>query len=52
MSSHQPVSRLIRKSLAAMTNVFNESRARDGCGDLRSLGMWLREIKKKQKKLL
>ena len=41
MSSHQSVSRLIRESLAVVTNVFNESRTRDGGGDLRSLGVWL-----------
>ena len=43
MPPHQPVSRFVRESLAVVTNVFDESRTRDGGGDLRSLGVWLRK---------
>ena len=46
MPPHQSVSRFIRESLAVVTNVFNESRTRNGGGDLRSLGVWLRKTKK------
>ena len=43
---HQPVSRLVRESLAVVTNVFDESRTRNGGGNLRSLGVWLRKVKR------
>ena len=43
MPPHQSISRLVRESLAVVTNIFNESRTRNGGGDLRSLGVWLRK---------
>ena len=47
MSSHQSVSRLVRESLAVVTNIFNKSWTRDRGGDLRSLGVWLKKDKSK-----
>ena len=41
MPPHQSVPRLIRESLAVVTNIFNESWTRDGGGDLSSLGVRL-----------
>ena len=46
MSPHQSVTRLIRESLAVVTNIFNESRTRDGGGDLSSLGVRLEKGEK------